>query len=187
LDQFSYLSVLLSIVLGLGVTNLLAGFARVIQLRSRVVFYAPVLMWALSLLLMHVQTWWMMFGMQERREWTFGAFMLVLIQPVLLFFLAALIWPDFDRDEALDLKRNYFAQARWFFGFLIAIVVFSLIRNWVFMGRLQHPLDLAFHLLLIVSSVGGMVFTSELYHRFTAAMTVALMIAYIALLFPALR
>ena len=186
-DDFSYLSVLLSIVLGLGVANLLTGFARVIQMRRQVKVYVPALLWAFSLLLMHLQTWWMMFGMREVRDWTFGMFALVLIQPVLLFFLSALIWPDFDRDEALDLRANYFSQKNWFFGMLIAIVVFSLVREWVFTGHLQEQADFAFHLLLIISATGGIVFASELYHRITAAMAVVVLVLYIALLFAKLQ
>ena len=187
MDGFSYLSVLLSIVLGLGVTNLLTGFARVIQMRSRVAFHAPTLFWAFSLLLMHIQTWWMMFGMQHLATWTFGLFALVLIQPILLFFLSALIWPDFDRDEALDLHANYFAQTRWFFCILIAIVLISLWREWAFTGHLQSPADFLFHLAFIVAAVGGAVFANETYHRVLAPLTSAMFVLYIGLLFTTLR
>ena len=187
MDGFSYLSVLLSIVLGLGVANLLTGFARVIQMRERIAFHVPTLFWALTLLLLHIQTWWMMFGMQHIRVWTFGMFALVLEQPILLFFLSALIWPDFDRDEALDLRANYFAQTRWFFGILITLVLFSLAREWVMTGHVQSPLDFVFHLLLIVSAAGGALFANETYHRVMAPLTSALFVVYIALLFTALR
>ena len=187
MDQFSYLSVLLSIVLGLGIANLLTGFARVIQMRTRVKLYWPVLTWAFTLVLIHIQTWWMMFGMQERREWSFAAFMLVLIQPILLFFLSALVWPDFDRDEALDLRANYFAQARWFFGMFIAIVVLSLVRTRVLTGQWTGPTDLAFHALFIAASAGAMSFSSELYHRINAAAAAVLFIAYVGLLFTELQ
>ena len=187
MDQFSYLSVLLSIVLGLGIANLLTGFARVIQLRSRVVFYSPVLMWAFTLVLLHIQTWWMMFAMQQVHVWTFAKFALVLMQPVLLFFLSALIWPDFDRDDELDLRANYFAQKNWFFGILIAIVVFSVLRTVALTGEMQHPLDFAFHLLFVVSSAGGVLLRSEIYHKAMAAMTALLFMAYIALLFADLH
>jgi hypothetical protein len=186
-DQFSYLSVLLSIVLGLGIANLLTGFARVIQMRTRVKLYWPVLVWAFTLVLIHIQTWWMMFGMQQRKEWTFAVFALVLVQPVLLFFLSALIWPDFDHDEELDLRANYFAQKGWLFAILIAIVLFSLLRTFVLVGHLQPPLDLAFHGLLIVTSAAGIALKNELYHKVTAATSTVLIVVYIAVLFADLQ
>ena len=187
MDGFSYLSVLLSIVLGLGVANLLTGFARVIQMRSRVKIYLPVLLWAFTLVLMHIQTWWMMFGMQHKQTWTFGAFALVLIQPVLLFFLSALIWPDFDRDEALDLKANYYAQTRWFFGMLVAILLFSLLREYVLAGHLQEGADFIFHLIAIVGFSAGAIFKNERFHEWNAPIVTALFVSYIAMLFTTLQ
>ena len=55
MDAFSYLSVLLSIVLGLGITQLLQGFGRLMNARSRVRPYWPSLLWAVVLLVAHVQ------------------------------------------------------------------------------------------------------------------------------------
>lgn len=187
MDQFSYLSVLLSIVLGLGITNLLTGLARVVQMRARIKVYWPTLMWVVTLLLIHVQMWWAMFGLRRVAEWTFPLYAITLLQPVLLFFLSALIWPDFDRDEALDLKANYYAQARWFFGILLALVLVSLVRYFTFQGNYPEEGDFAFHMLFVVAGVGGIVFTSELYHKIIAPLSVAIYSTYIILLFMALR
>jgi len=41
MDAFSYLSVLLSIVLGLALASLLSGFAAMVRARARIVFYWP--------------------------------------------------------------------------------------------------------------------------------------------------
>ena len=187
MDDFAHLSVLISIVLGLGITNLLMGLARVIQMRTKVKIYWPTLAWAFTLLLVHVQTWWSMFGLRNVHTWTFPAFAVVLMQPILLFFLSALALPDFDRDEALDLRANYFAQARWFFGMLVALVFVSLVRNVILTGHLQEPADLSFHLLFIVGGAGGALLTNEIYHKVLAPLSVAIYATYIALLFTALR
>ena len=45
MDAFSYLSVLLSIILGLAITQLLQGVGRLLQERQRVRIYWPVLVW----------------------------------------------------------------------------------------------------------------------------------------------
>ena len=60
MDPFSYLSVLISIVLGLGITNLLGGVATLMRGRSQVRPYWPLPIWLVTLFLMHVQTWWTM-------------------------------------------------------------------------------------------------------------------------------
>ncbi len=57
MDAFSYLSVLISIVLGLGLTRLLAGFAEMVRARGRLRFYWPLVAQMCLLFLIHVQLW----------------------------------------------------------------------------------------------------------------------------------
>ena len=57
MDTFSYLSVLISIVLGLGLTSLWTGFAAMERPRSRIVFYWPLAAQMVVLFLVHVQLW----------------------------------------------------------------------------------------------------------------------------------
>jgi hypothetical protein len=187
MDAFAHLSVLISIVLGLGITNLLIGLARIVQMRGRVKVYWPTIVWALVLLLLHVQTWWSMFGLRNVETWTFVAFSLTLMQPILLFFLSALVMPDFDRDEALDLHANYFAQVRWFFGIIVALLLVSLLRTYATSGRLPATPDLAFHLAFIAGVIPGVVVTNEIFHKISALVAAGSIFAYVALLFTVLR
>ncbi len=187
MDAFAHLSVLISIVLGLGITNLLMGFARIVQMRGRVKVYWPVILWALGLLLIHVQTWWSMFGLRNVETWTFVMFALTLMQPIVLFFLSALVMPDFDRDDALDLRANYFAHARWFFGMFVALLVVSLLRTYATDGRLPQPTDFAFHVAFLAGAVPAMFITNERFHKIAALVAAASILTYVALLFTELR
>jgi hypothetical protein len=72
MDEFSYLSVLLSVVLGLAVTQILKGFRGLVLSRAHVRLYWPVIGWAVLVLLVCFQNWWSMFGMRNRHGWTFG-------------------------------------------------------------------------------------------------------------------
>ena len=187
MDSFSYLSVLISIVLGLGTANLLMGLARIVQLRSRIKMYWPTILWALTLLVIHVQTWWTMFGLRFVQTWDFVSFSLTLLQPIFLFFLSALIMPDFDRDDALDLKRNYFAHARWFFGIFIALLLASIARTYALAGRLPQSADLAFHVFFGVTASAMMISRNETLHKLNAILAAVTIAAYIALLFMRLQ
>lgn len=187
MDAFAHLSVLISIVLGLGITNLLIGFARIVQMRGRVKVYWPVIVWGLVLLVLHVQTWWSMFGLRNVETWTFVAFSLTLMQPILLFFLSALVMPDFDRDEALDLKVNYFAQVPWFFGIIVALLLASLLRSYATGGSLPAPVDLAFHIAFFAGALPAAFIANERYHQIAALVAAAAVFAYVALLFTVLR
>ena len=60
MDEFSYLSVLISVILGLAVTQILKGFRGILLSRTRIRIYWPVIAWAALLLLVCVQSWWAM-------------------------------------------------------------------------------------------------------------------------------
>ncbi|MDQ6939493.1 MAG: hypothetical protein M3119_04975, partial [Verrucomicrobiota bacterium] len=79
MDEFSYLSVLLSIILGLAVTQILQGFRGLMLSRTQVRLYWPTLVWALLLLVVFVQTWWAMFSLRNQQDWTFAGFAIVLL------------------------------------------------------------------------------------------------------------
>ena len=187
MDAFTHLSVLISIVLGLGITNVLMGLARIVQMRGRVTVYWPTIVWALVLLVIHVQTWWSMFGLRTVEGWTFAAFSLTLMQPIILFFLSALVLPDFDRDEAFDLRANYFAQVQWFFGMILALLVVSLARRFAVSGQFPTDSDFAFHVAFMVGATPALFVRSEVFHKAAALVAAGAIFAYVALLFTVLR
>lgn len=186
MDAFSYLSVLLSIILGLGITQLLTGLGQQIQHRRRVRRYGPALVWAVLLLLVHVQTWWTMFELRAQEAWTFAAFLVVLLQPVVLYLLSALVLPDVGQGEAVDLRAHYYAQARWFFGLFAALLVVSLVKDLVLRGALPVALNVAFHVVFLAMAGVGAFSRREGVHRALAAATVLLLSAYISVLFSRL-
>ena len=146
MDEFGYLAVILSIILGLSVTQLLQGLSNVINARDRVRIYWPAIGWALLLLVIDIQAWWSMFGYRGRHTWTFFQFAILLLETILLYLLAALALPNAFSAEIVDLRVNYFRHARWFFGSFLAVLLVSLVKNVVMSGSLQGPFDLAFHL-----------------------------------------
>jgi surface polysaccharide O-acyltransferase-like enzyme len=187
MDQFSYLSVLISIILGLGITQLVTGLGRLIQVRHRVTLYTPSLGWVALLLVVHVQTWWSMFGLRNQREWSFGQFFMVLLQPLVLSLLAALVLPDINADTHANLRENYFAQSRWFFSMMVVLLVVSLTKDVVLSGSLPQPLNVGAHVVFIAVSVAAAITRREWYHRVLAPFALLLMVAYIALLFARLN
>jgi len=187
MDAFSYLSVLISIVLGLGVTQVLTGVGRAIEARQRVDVYGPALIWAAVILLVHVQTWWVMFGMRAYQGWTFGAFLLVLLQPAVLYLLAALVLPTDFTSDAIDLRRHYDGHASWFFALALLLLVQSLLRDRILNGSFPTGVNLGAHVVFF-ALWGGALFTRRpAYHWFVALATLTLFALYIASLFERLR
>ncbi|HTE47360.1 MAG TPA: hypothetical protein VK636_19065 [Gemmatimonadaceae bacterium] len=187
MDQFNYLAVLISIILGLGITQLLSGFGRLLQGRQRVRLYWPTLAWVGLLLVLHVQTWWAMFGLRTLRSWSFLGFLLVLLQPIVLYLLSALALPDANSETATDLRAHYYAHSRWFFGFAVALLVVSLTRDRVLAGSLPGSLNIVGHVLLFLGWGIAAITRRETYHRWVAVFTIVLLVGYIAVLFSRLQ
>lgn len=187
MDAFSYLSVLLSIILGLSVTQLLQGLSGIIQNRSRVRIYGPAVTWTVLLLLIDAQAWWAMFGLRLRPSWTFLDFIVVLLETIFLYLLAALVLPSFNTEGPIDLRENYFGHSRWFFGSFIAVLIVSLLKDVVLGHALPAGLNLAFHIIAICGSLIAALTRSDRFHRSYAIFSVILFTAYVAKLFSELK
>src|SRR6266480_6888339 len=99
MDPFSYLSVLISIVLALGMTRLLAGVGEMLQARSRRRIYWVHAVWIVNLFLYLVVAWWIFYRWRNQQPWTFFLFLFVLISPTILYLASIVLFPP---ESSLD-------------------------------------------------------------------------------------
>lgn len=182
-EAFGYLAVVLSIIVGLGVTQILAAGGRLIRWRSHVVPYWPPLVWAALLLVIYVQVWWSMFGLREHCAWTFGAFFVVLLQTMTLYMMAALVLPESVDERGVDLREHYERHAGWINGFLCATVVVSALKEVVLEGRLPLPANLAFHAFLFLIGAAAIAVRRPRFHQAMTLAAVLGLAAYIVRFF----
>lgn len=184
MDAFSYLTVLISIILGLAITQILQGFRDLMQSRSRLRTYWPSLLWAIMLLLLCVQEWWAMFSWRNYQPWTFFGFSLVLAQVVATYLAAALALPDVRGDEPIDLRAYYYANHRWFFAMGVLTVSISIAKDCLLSGRPPWPpSNFIAQLIFIAILACGALSTRERVHKALAPLAAIGFIAYIMLLF----
>ena len=124
MDSFGYLSVLLSIIIGLAITHFLQGLRVIMLSRESARLYAPSLIWALLILLIATQMWWSAFDLREYRDWSFALYGLILLQVALFYLASGLVLPDL-RPENIDLEVDYFRNRRGFFGLLAGVALSS--------------------------------------------------------------
>jgi hypothetical protein len=184
-ENFGYLSVLISIVLGLGITNILGGFARLVRERDRLIMYWPVPIWMATMLLAHVQMWWAMFALRSVTAWTIAAFLTVLMQPIMLYLTSALIVPNTAVDGPIDLKYGFFREIRWFGSGLALMIVTSLSKNFIIYGGVNWW-DLGAHALFFTLALSALIVKNEAVHRLVAPAALGLLLTYIGLLFTKL-
>jgi hypothetical protein len=186
MDSFSYLSVFISLILGLGVAHLLTGAASLIRSRHDVRLWWPTPLWMATTFLIQVQTWWAMFTLRTVERWSFAAFLIVLLQPVAIFMMAALIVPRSMSDRAVDLREDYFREFRWFFAALLLGLGASLAKNLILTGSLPEPRNLAAHMIFIGIAIAASASKSARVHLTLALAGLALLLGYISLLFATL-
>jgi hypothetical protein len=186
MDAFSYLSVLLSIILGLAIAQVLQGYRALLLARGRIRADPAPLIWSGLVLLFAAQAWWASFGLNARQNWDFADFAVILVQMGLLYMLSALVLPDVPAEESVDLTRHFERHRKAFFIFLIAMLASSIVKEAVLEHRLTSPLNLAFHLLLVAIAVAGIVFASKKLQLALALLGTAGFLAYVTLLFARL-
>jgi hypothetical protein len=119
---------LISIVAGLGLTELLLTFYRLVRDRRSVTWDPLPLAWALLILIAVVNFWWGIRAiMSAANGWTTGDFMLSMIAPILLFLACAAALPTASRGERIDMRALYADQRT---AFLIFFLGYQAV-NWV--------------------------------------------------------
>jgi hypothetical protein len=186
MDSFAYLSVLISIILGLGVAHLLSGFAELIKRRGSLKLWWPTLLWMITIFLIHVQTWWALFALRDVENWSFAAFLVVLLQPVCLFMMASLITPRLPADGLHDLEQLYWREHRWFFAFILGALAASLSKDLILTGRLPEPANVGAHGLFAVVAILALLLRSRRLQTACAIAGLLLLCGYIAVLFTVL-
>jgi hypothetical protein len=187
MDEFSYLSVLLSVILGLAVTQILKGFRGLLLSRRRIQIYWPVIGWAVLLLLVCFQNWWSMFGMRNRHGLGHSAFAMVLLQTILIYMAAGLVFPDLFGEEGVDLKKNFYAHRRWFFSLGFATIAVSVCKSFVLDGRPPPATDLTFHAVFGVTLLIGALTRREWYHKTIVVFFIATFVLYTVLLYTRMQ
>jgi hypothetical protein len=172
---FEYLTVLISVVVGLSVTSFLTNVVRIIHVRSDVTISWVQLLWSVTILIWTIAFWWFTFVLAEQQQWTFPLFVFLLAYSTLLFFLMALLFP-----EVVPADHNYRTQFMrnrvWYFGVLLLFLCVDLID---YIVKLDKDISIVDHLPyaafigpLIVLSLFALRTGNVVFHRVFAVYSV---------------
>ena len=118
LDLFEYISVLSSIIVGLGIAHLLRGVIGIIHHPEEGKPYWIHLIWVSSTFLLAVVWWWFQFNLAEIERWTFGSYVFVLTYSVTIYLLCAVLFPAHLASFG-NYKVFYYSKSPWYFSFFI--------------------------------------------------------------------
>lgn len=175
-----YLFVLVSIIIGLGISRVLTGVAGVVVHHRRVRLYWVWAVAALLVFLAHVQLWWGTFSVGAAvAGGSFLGFTLFLLSPIALYLSAAVMMPDFDDDEVVDLREYFLENHRGYFVFLALVPLLNGIRSLVIshdpLWMPARPYEVAFILLL----ASGAAVRGEGYQKLLAVVTLVVFALFI--------
>ncbi len=117
--------IVVSIIIGLGVAELLSGVARILRGELRPYWLHGV--WIVNVLLLLVQYCWSLFDLASRDQWVFADLAGLLAPPVILYLVGSLLFPGNDNQP--DLEEFYYSKRRPLFALLSFLAVYYEVQN----------------------------------------------------------
>jgi len=127
MSDFEFVSIILSIVIGLGITRVLGGLAGALRHRGTFRSHRATVVWSVTVLLMQVLYWLGTVNSYRQKEpvITMASFATLLLGSIALYFAASLILPDEIGPDS-DLSRHFAAVRRPFYVVLASVPVLEL-------------------------------------------------------------
>jgi hypothetical protein len=167
---------LVSVVIGLGLTELLGNLNRLIRARGKVRWHGLPVAWTLYVLLLVVTFWWGVYlgvlGITTPQN--AFEFLLNLCSPLIVYLICSAALPDIDVERGVDLKAAYFSGARYFFGLTIAYILVTMVQVAVQSGGLEWSQLMAIRVGLVAAVLPLVWVRSERYHWCAAILVLAL-------------
>jgi hypothetical protein len=113
--MFEYLGVLVAVILGLALTHLVRGLAKLIHERRSVLVWWPHVLWSINMIIYVLGIWFGMFWWNGLKEWSIQQFFFIAGYCTVIFLLASLLYPP-EFPDHLSCERHFFDNKAWFFG-----------------------------------------------------------------------
>ena len=125
-ELFIHVRIVMGMVIGLGITRMLAGIAGFIQHPGRHRVSLLHMLWVGSILLELVLFWWWEFGLSRIPGWSFGIYLFLIGYAVVLYLLSALLCPHHISEYA-GYEDFFIRRRRWFFGLMAAAFLLDIV------------------------------------------------------------
>lgn len=127
MSPFEFVVVLISIILGLGITQIMSGVADLIHQWKDVRLYWPHLLWIVLVFILQVQDWWLLYQLKGVTTWQLPLFLFQVLYPICLFILARILFPM--SGASTDMQAYYLTHYRKFFLIVMILTFLSAIEN----------------------------------------------------------
>ena len=117
MPAFEHLSVLVSIVVGMSVSQVLFGLGQLVRRRGSYKIDSLYVLCNVIVLLVLVDSWWTAFSWRDVPGWSYRRTWFVMLNPLLVSMAAQLLPPNWE-ERPLDFHKIYYRNHRLIFGLL---------------------------------------------------------------------
>ena len=157
----------MSIIVGLGVTNLLAGAGPAFYRRKENPLDEVHLVLTIATLVLLVLQWWVTFRWNTDVNWTFDKFLVLIAWTVVLYLLTVFLYPP-DLSEAEEHQGRFERNRAGYYSAFIAMCLLDIAQTAVH-GELLQPLwYVPFVGQYALLAGGGLIISRRGYDRFFA-------------------
>ena len=151
MTQFEFLMMIASVVVAVGMTEIVGGWGRLARADGEIKFDWLHLGWTIYILLLSVQYWIGMWSYRELRIEYVGQIFFLVVPTLFLVLAAFAMSPDVVNRSQIDMRTYYLEKRR---GVFLSLAVFSLaawLADIVIVG--YERLEVSFMLFSIVSGL----------------------------------
>jgi hypothetical protein len=180
MSRFEYLSVLISIVIALGISEVVSTWGRLLRNRTAVRFYWLHAFWSAFAVLMTIQMWWGFWEFRNVESWSFLGLLAVVGECMVLVLCALVLLPGANETHPIDLRRHYFQQCRLFFVLGAVLVTYLAATDWLVAGQPFLHAENAYRVPGILTAALAAAFPSARLHTALAGVATLLLAGFIA-------
>lgn len=126
MDAYVHLRILVSLILGLSITRILSGLARLLHVPSTTDRINSQIIWSIVVMLGAVHFWWWEFSLRLLQQWNFWIYIFVLAYASLFFLMSTLLYPEHIQDHA-DRERYFIRRRHAFFALFALSFAFDVV------------------------------------------------------------
>lgn len=134
MSRFEYLSVLISIVIALGISEVTISWGRIIQYRKTIRFSLLHAFWSAFVLILMIQYWWAFWNFRIIEDWSFSALVGTVMSAIALVICALLLTPGRANTERIDLELLYYEHSRPLFLFGAYLLIQLIVNDSLIVG-----------------------------------------------------
>jgi hypothetical protein len=167
MGSFEFIAALMSIIVGLGVTNLLAGAGRAFYRRNQNPIDVVHIIFTGATLLLLVLQWWVTFKWNTEVNWSFDKFLVLIVWAICLYMLTVFLYPP-DLSEQEEGGDRFHRNRTGYYSTFVVMCLLDIVQT-AMHGQILQPvwyLPYVGHYTLLAA--GGLVIRRRGYNLFFA-------------------